>query len=87
MSTRTSRLIACADCHRLRPHNAHGLCMACYHQRRRSPEGIGRTRRSSAIRADGAPRSDWWRRYHASRRPGLPRRVYGLDGLVSEGVR
>lgn len=76
-ATGQPRLIVCDDCHKRRRHHALGRCLRCYRRLQY---------RRATLRADGLLTSDYYRRWQESRRPGLPRRVYGLTGLISEEV-
>ena len=86
------RLIVCAECGNERRKYLWDLCQRCYsrlQKRRQAAEHHAAMASLPAIPADGAPRADWWRRYHESRRPGLPSRVYRVtvdgSGLVRVG--
>ncbi|MFF3665396.1 hypothetical protein [Microtetraspora malaysiensis] len=37
----SSRVVTCADCHRDRPHHAHGKCYLCYQRPNRPVTGVG----------------------------------------------
>ena len=85
----TRRQIVCDGCHKRRTHYALELCATCYSRLKYQRE---MARHHAAmdelvtVRADGLLTSDYYRRWQASRRTGLPSRVYRVQtddaGLV-----